>query len=143
MSGIILDTNVVSEPTRQQPDQRVCGWFEIHRGDDLYLTSTVIAELAQGIQRLAAGRRRGDLERWLDTLIANAFVGRILTFDVEAALIYGRLAADARAQGRAPKMGDAQIAAVAWREGMAVATRDVADFKALQVPVVNPWESGS
>ena len=59
MSGIILDTNVVSEPTRQQPDPRVGRWFEIHRGDDLYLTSTVIAELAQGIQRLAAGRRRG------------------------------------------------------------------------------------
>jgi hypothetical protein len=143
VSGIILDTNVVSEPTRQRPDQRVCGWFEIHRSDDLYLTSTVIAELAQGILRLAAGRRRGDLERWLDMLIAKAFVGRILTFDVQAALIYGRLVADARARGRSPKMGVAQIAAVAWREGMAVATRNITDFSDLQVAVVNPWDSGS
>jgi predicted nucleic acid-binding protein len=143
VSGVILDTNVISEPTRQRPDQRVSGWFEFHRGDDLYLTSTVIAELAQGIKRLPPGRRRNELERWLATLIADRFVGRIFTFDVEAALIYGRLVADAGAQGRPPKMGAAQIAAVAWREGMAVATRNVADFEALQVPVVNPWENGS
>lgn len=143
VSGIILDTNVISEPTRQEPDQRVCGWIETHRGEDLYLTSTVIAELAQGILRFAAGRRRDDLERWLDMLIARAFVGRILTFDVEAALIYGRLVADARTLGRSPKMGDAQIAAVAWREGMTVATRNVADFRDLQVAVVNPWDSAS
>ena len=143
MSGIILDTNVISEPTRQQPDERVSRWFEIHRGGDLYLTSTVIAELAAGIERLAAGWRRAELERWRDTLIAETFVERIFTFDVEAALIYGRLVADARAHGRDPKVSAAQIAAVAWREGLAVATRNVADFRDLQVPVVNPWESES
>ena len=100
----------------------------------------MIAEVAQGIERLPAGRRRRELERWLDTLIGDAFAGRI---DVEAGLIYGKLVANALAQGRTPKMGDAQIAAVAWREGMAVATADVADFENLQVPVVNPWESRS
>jgi predicted nucleic acid-binding protein len=51
--------------------------------------------------------------------------------------------ANALAQGRTPKVADAQIAAVAWREGMVVATRDVADFEALQVSVVNPWGNGS
>jgi predicted nucleic acid-binding protein len=143
VSGIILDTNVVSEPKRPLPAARVQVWFEGQRSDDLYLTSTVIAELAQGIERLPAGRRRSELERWLDTLIADAFAGRILMFDVEAALIYGKLVANALAQGRTPKVADAQIAAVAWREGMAVATRDVADFRALQVPVIDPWANGS
>ena len=64
-------------------------------------------------------------------------------FDVEAALIYGKLVANALAQGRTPTVADAQIAAVAWRDGMAVATRNVADFKALQVPVIDPWAKGS
>lgn len=143
MSSIILDTNVVSEPKRALPAIRVQMWFEAQRGDDLYLTSTVIAELAQGIERLPAGRKRNDLERWLETLMADTFAGRILAFDVEAALIYGKLVASALAQGRTPKMADAQIAAVAWREGMVVATRDTADFEVLQVPVVNPWENGT
>jgi predicted nucleic acid-binding protein len=140
VSGIILDTNVISEPTRPQPDERVSRWFEIHRDLDLYLTSTVIGELAVGIERMPAGRRRRDLERWRDTLIAETFAGRILIFDVEAALIYGRLIAEARALGRHPKLSDAQIAAVAWREGMAVATRNVADFRDLQAPVIDPWQ---
>lgn len=143
MSYIILDTNVVSEPKRALPAARVQRWFEAQRGDSLYLTSTVISELAQGIERLPAGRKRNDLERWLENLIADAFAGRILVFDVEAALICGKLVANALARGRTPKMADAQIAAVAWREGMAVATRDVADFRDLQVPVVNPWENGA
>jgi toxin FitB len=143
VSGIILDTNVVSEPMRALPAAGVQMWFEAQRGDDLYLTSTVIAELAQGIERMLPGRRRRDLERWLDRLIADAFAGRILVFDIEAALIYGKLVANALAQGWTPKVADAQIAAVAWREGMVVATRDVADFEALQVPVINPWETGS
>jgi toxin FitB len=142
VSCIILDTNVVSEPKRRLPAARVQMWFEAQRGDDLYLTSTVIGELAQGIERLPAGGRRSDLERWLDTLIADAFAGRILVFDVEAALIYGKLVAHALAQGRIPQVADAQIAAIAWREGMAVATRNVADFRVLQVPVVSPWENG-
>jgi toxin FitB len=143
VSAIILDTNVVSEPIRTLPDARVQIWFEAQRGDHLYLTSTVVAELAQGIERLPAGRRRRGLERWLLSLIGDAFVGRILVFDIEAALIYGKLVADALARGQTPKMGDAQIAAVARREGMTVATRDVADFEALQIPVVNPWEGAS
>lgn len=140
MTCIILDTNVVSEPKRALPDPRVQFWFEAQRGDDLYLTSTVIAELGQGIERLPAGRRRSDLQRWVDALIDDAFAGRILAFDVEAALMYGKLVANALAQGRTPKMGDAQIAAVARLQGMAVATRDVADFEAFQVPMINPWE---
>jgi predicted nucleic acid-binding protein len=140
VSGIILDTNVISEAKRALPATRVQKWFEAQRGDDLYLTSTVISELAQGIERLPAGKKRNDLERWLETLIADTFAGRIFVFDVEAALIYGRLVANAQAQGRTPKMADAQIAAIAWREGMAVATRNVADFRDLQVPLVNPWE---
>jgi predicted nucleic acid-binding protein len=59
--------------------------------------------------------------------------------DIEAALILGRLVSHASAQGRRPDMADAQIAAVAARERMAVATRDVTDFEPFAVPLVNPW----
>jgi len=142
MSGIILDTNVVSEPKRPSPDPKVRAWFESQDAERLYLTTTVIGELAVGIERLPAGRRRTDFRRWLDALITEDFSGRILTFDVEAALIYGRIVADALARGRPPTVGDAQIAAVARRERMAVASRDVRDFEALDVPIIDPWHVG-
>ena len=129
MNGIVLDTNVVSEPKRPRPDP-----------DRLFLTTTVICELAEGIERMLAGRRRRDFEGWLDGLVAEDFRERVLVLDVAAARLFGRLAASAYAQGRPPRMGDAQIAAVAVRDNnMAVATRDVADFEPFGVLLVDPW----
>jgi predicted nucleic acid-binding protein len=139
VSGIILDSNLISEPRRATPDPAVRAWFEAQDAERLYLTTTVIAELAAGIERMPRGRRRADLERWLQALIAEDFVDRILDFDVAAALIYGKLVAEALARGRPPTVGDAQIAAVARREGMAVATRDVYDFEPLGVRIIDPW----
>jgi toxin FitB len=142
MRGIILDTNVVSEPRRPAPDPRVRSWFEAQDVDRLYLTTTVIGELAVGIERLPSGRRRGDFRRWLDRLISEDFAGRILVFDVAAALIYGKLVAVALARGRPPTVGDAQIAAVAQRDGMAVASRDIRGFDSLDVSIIDPWQGG-
>jgi hypothetical protein len=142
MNGIILDTNVVSEPKRPMPDAKVRSWFAVQNVDRLYLTTTVIAELAVGIERLPSGRRRTEFRRWLEALVQEDFAGRILVFDVPAALIYGQLVAGALAQGRPPTVGDAQIAAVAHRDGMAVASRDSRGFECLDVTLINPWQGG-
>lgn len=58
MRGIILDTNVISEPKRPSPDPNVREWF-VRQETDRYLTSTVICELAAGIARMPRWRRRG------------------------------------------------------------------------------------
>jgi predicted nucleic acid-binding protein len=140
MRGIILDTNVVSEPRRPAPHPKVQAWFAGQDPEQLYLTTTVIGELAVGIERLPPGRRRADLRRWLDALITEDFAGRILMLDVESAQIYGKLVAEALARGRPPTVGDAQIAAVARRNGMAIASRDIAGFETLDVPIIDPWD---
>jgi toxin FitB len=140
MRGIILDTNVVSEPRRPAPHPKVQEWFAAQDPEQLHLTTTVIGELAVGIERLPAGRRRADLRCWLDALIIEDFAGRILMVDVESALIYGKIVAEALARGRPPTVGDAQIAAVALRNGMAIASRDIAGFEALDVPIIDPWD---
>jgi len=140
MTGVILDTNVISEPKRPRPDPNVRAWFESQDPESLFLTSTVVAELALGIERVPLGRRRSDFERWLGTIVGQTFMGRILAFDTEAALLYGRLVFQAGKVGWSPTVGDAQIAAVALREGMAVATRDVHGFEPLGVEIINPWD---
>jgi toxin FitB len=61
---------------------------------------------------------------------------------VAAALIYGKLVAAALARGRPPTVGDAQIAAVAQRDGMAVASRDIRGFDSLDVSIIDPWQGG-
>jgi hypothetical protein len=139
MRGVILDTNVVSEPRRPVPDPNVKAWFAAQQPEQLYLTTTVIAELAVGIERMPPGRRRASFQRWLDALLTEDFATRILTFDVEAALIYGKMVAEAVARGRPPTVGDAQIAAVARRHRMAVASRDIRAFETLDVAIIDPW----
>jgi len=140
VTGIVLDTCLVSEPQRPAPDASVIAWLESQDPDTLFLTATVVGELALGIERLPAGERRVRHEAWLDRIVTRLFVGRILPFDDAAALVYGRLVARAQSQGRPPQVGDAQIAAVARRHGMTVATRNVRDFEVFGVPVVNPWD---
>jgi toxin FitB len=137
--GTVLDTNVVSESKKPRPSPQVEAWFEQQDPDRLYLTVTVVSELSMGIERLPPGRKRRDLEQWLDDLLEREFSGRILSLDVPAARLAGRLAAAGIAQGRAGNMIDAQIAAVALRHGFLIATRDAEDFAPFAVPIVNPW----
>jgi predicted nucleic acid-binding protein len=94
MNGIDLDTNVIAEPRRPTPDPKVRAWFEVQEIERLYLTATVIGELAAGIERVPKGRRRVDFERWLQALVVEDF-GRVLAFDVKTALLYGKLVAGA------------------------------------------------
>jgi toxin FitB len=140
--GIVLDTNVISEPRRPRPEPNVTSWLAERSVERLYLTATVVGELAHGIAILPPGRRRGSFEAWLSELVNEQFAGRILSFDGEAALLFGQILATARARGRPADAGDAQIAAVARLHGMTVATRDVGDFEPLGVMVINPWDTG-
>lgn len=139
MSGIVLDTNVVSEIRLASPDAAVEAWFTRQSSESLFLTATVVGELAGGIERLPQGRRRTMLELWFDNLLQTEFRGRVLDYGVTAARRYGTMIAGATAQGRPPGISDAQIAAVAAVHGMTVATRDTRDFAAFGIALVNPW----
>jgi toxin FitB len=138
----VLDIHVISEAMRPAPDPRVQVWFARQNPEALHLAAPVVAELAEGIERLPRGWRKAALERWLNDLIDTDFAGRILPFEVADALLYGRLVATARAEGQTPKGSDAQIAAIARRHGMGVATRDVNHFAAFGIEIVDPWRAG-
>ena len=79
------------------------------------------------------------LETWIRNDLARQFRGRILPFDTEAAVIWGDLLAAGDRAGLPFPVVDAQIAAVARRHGMTVVTRNVRDFKLLNVPLLDPW----
>jgi toxin FitB len=139
--GIVLDTNVVSEPNRAQPHTNVARWFAAQAGDRLYVTTTTIAEIAFGIALLDRGRRRQGLDRWLNQAVLPAFAGRILAFETEDALRYGELMAKAHRSGQAPGVADGEIAAIAHRRGFALATRDTDRFAAFDLPLIDPWRT--
>jgi predicted nucleic acid-binding protein len=136
---IILDTNVISEPLEPNCDPLVRDWLDGQAIASLYITTTVLAELLAGIERLPVGRRRAGLQDGLDTALAPFITSRILPFDIAAARAYGSLLARARAAGKAIFFSDGQIAAIALVKNFAVATRDAGPFLAAGVKVIDPW----
>ena len=137
MNGFLLDTNVVSELTRDDPSPHVIRFLADH--DDLWLSSIVIHELEYGLRLLPAGRRR-DLLSAMVSSIVSTYQDRILTLDRTGAEWSARFRAQERRSGRVLDLGDALIAGIARANDLAVATRNVGDFQYLAIDVVNPWE---
>lgn len=137
---IVLDTNVASELMRPSPDVLVREWIRVRRGEGLRTTAITLAEIRYGIERLPAGRRRERLKMTADDVFA-AFAARLLPFDREAAAQYGPLVVGRERAGRPIDVVDAQIASICRSRGAALATRNVRDFDATGIEVVDPWDA--
>jgi predicted nucleic acid-binding protein len=135
----LLDTNVVSEWTKPNPDPRVVAWLESVDEDRVGLSVATLAEVRRGIERLAGGPKRRRLEEWLTHDLRERFEGRIFGVDADAADAWGRASARALAAGRASGEVDALIAGIADVNGLIVVTRDVDDFTPFGVETLNPW----
>ena len=136
---IVLDTNVVSEAMKPQPDAAVRAWLNDQAAQTLYLSSVTLAELLFGIRALPAGRRKNMLDRALTELLA-LFEDRILPFDTDAARHYADLAVTARNGGRGFPTPDGYVAAVAASRGFIVASRDRLPYEAAGLKVIDPWK---
>ena len=135
---ILLDTNVVSGPLEPRPDPTAIRWLDAQSRDDLYLPAIVAAELHYGWSILPAGKRR-RIQSDLVHRIIEQFEGRIVDFDLKAAVQFGRIMAAARAAGTPLPLVDGQIAAIASAHAAGVATRNVKHFALAGVAVLDPW----
>ena len=117
---ILVDTNVVSEPLRQNPDSRVTEWIDAQPLETLYLSAITVAELRFGVISLPAGRRRDLLNEDIEHRVLPLFAGRILAFDLAASQAYADLMANARSNGIAVAVSDGYIAATASTNGMGI-----------------------
>ena len=131
----LVDANVLSEPTKPAPDPRVVAWLRAHE-PDIAVDPVILGELRFGILILPKGRKRAALERWF-----SAGVGRLhcLPWDADTGLIWAELLARLRTTGKAMPMKDSLIAATAVFHGLAVATRNRADFVNAGVRIVDPF----
>ena len=141
MTGFLLDTNVPSELTRPESDARVEKWLDEADDEQLFLSVISLAEILRGIVVLPEGRRRRQLQRWLDGTLRPWFRGRILPVTEGIAERWAIPAGQRQLQGRPLRMADGLIAATALQHDLTLVTRNVRDFVGLGVSVVNPWES--
>jgi predicted nucleic acid-binding protein len=139
--NFLLDTTVVSEWTKPRPDPGVVAWLAEADEDRIFISVITVAELRHGVERLPAGARRDRLDAWLIEQIPLRFEDRLLAIDAETANGWGRVMARGQAGGRPVGAMDAFIAATAERHDLALVTRNVSDFNALGLRLVNPWSN--
>lgn len=132
----LIDTNVLSELRRPQPQPAVLDWFEKHPRRTLYLSVLTLGEIRKGIAKMPPGQRRDALDHWLEQDLALYFSGRLLPVDAATADAWGQLSA--RVQRPLPAI-DGLLAATAIRHGMSLVTRNTHDFEDLGLSVINPW----
>ena len=136
MTDYLLDTNVISETARQEPSVQVLGW--IRSLPSLRLPAITVYELAAGVKRLPSGKRRRFLEEWFADLMASDCA--VLPLDREGALACADLEVAARQQRRVIEHRDLLILGTAKAHSLGIATRNVAHFRGLSVPVYDPFE---
>lgn len=135
----LLDTMVASQRAKARPEPQVIGWLGAQSADALYLSVLTLGELRYGAERLPAGRKRRLLTAYASEL-EEAFEGRVLPFDTEAAASWAAVRRTAELRKRTLPTVDAMLAATAELHGLTLVTRNVRDFEGWGGPVLNLWE---
>ena len=131
---IVLDTNVLSEPLRIDPDPVVLAWLATQ--PDAIVAAISVGELLTGVARLPQGTRRRALTDGIERLLDASTV---LPYDDKAARQCARLQQSRRELGRPLAVEDGMIAATCLAHGATLATRNTHDFEYLGLTVINPW----
>jgi predicted nucleic acid-binding protein len=132
----LLDTNIVSETIRRQPDRTAISWLEQIPGEAMFVSVLTLGEIRKGIEPVADRKRRDKLRLWLDHELPAWFAGRLLPVDLAVADRWGRLLAEV---GRPVPAIDSLLAATALHYDLALVTRNIRDFGYPGLEVINPF----
>jgi len=135
--SFLVDTDVLSEPTKLQPSAKAESWLEANQ-TLLYTSAITLGELTRGIELLPAGAKRARMERWLEE-VRRTMSGRILAFNSRVAVTWGKLVAQLDREGHKMPLADSLIAAIAKRHQLTVTTRNTPDFVRAGLRVLNPF----
>ena len=138
MAGFLIDTNVVSELTRSEPNLNVVAFLDTQ--PDIWLSTVVLHELEYGLGLLPAGKRRDELSSIIANLVAE-YGDRIIPLERAEAQAAAELRVAAKNSGKVLHLGDALIAGTAKMHALTIASRNITDFDGLGVPIANPWNT--
>ena len=135
----LLDTNVVSEFQRPQPDANVAAWILAQAEEEMCISTISLAEVRRGIAMMPDGRRKRELDHWLKAELPQRFERRVIDVTPAVADQWGETMAGAKRQGVGLDPMDGFIAATAKALNLTLATRNIKDFDRLGIALKNPW----
>jgi len=138
---IILDTDVIVETQKPNPDPLVMSFLDQLDPTTTYITSLTVAELLYSVDRMPSGSSKRALEDAIFKISQDDFKDRVLACDLSAASHYAIRAADAKGRnGVTVGFADGLIGGIARSNCAKVATRNVRTFEAMGIDTINPWE---
>jgi hypothetical protein len=132
----LLDTMVVSEPTKTRPNPEVDTWLRSQPPQCVFMSVLSLGEVLFGIRRLPPGQRRTQLTAWHHESLSVFFAGRVLNIDHNVADVWAGMRAHMR---RSLSPIDGLIAATALSHDLVLVTRNERHLAGLGVRVMNPW----
>ncbi len=137
--SFLLDTCTISEPKQKQPNGRVLEWLDAQDQSKLFLSVLTIGEVRKGITRLESGRKKAELEKWLEKL-RTRFSRRILSLSEKTFLVWGRMYGEFERNGIVRPAFDSLLEATALEHDLIFVTRNVKNFQNSSVTILNPWK---
>lgn len=138
---IVLDTNVLSETLRPEPDTKVLAWLEAQPRTAIFTTTVTRGELFYGVRLLPEGQRKTSLLGAVLAIFDQDLAGQVLSFDNASADAYAGIAASHKIAGKPISQFDAMIAAITHSRGASLATRNIKDFTDCGVELIDPWQA--
>jgi len=135
----LLDTNVIAELIKKEPNLGVLNWMDERDESALFLSVITFGELQKEISKLSDKDRAARLQVWIDQDLTERFHGRTLSLDLNILMTWGQIQGNSEKVGIALPVMDSLIAATAITHNLTVVTRNVKDIERCQVPVCNPW----
>ena len=134
----LLDTNIISEPLKAIPDQKVLDSLKMHEGKTV-LCSPVLHELQYGMERLPLSKKKVFILEYINMVIMPSLP--ILPYGPEAAVTHAGLRAKLEAKGRTIGFVDSQIASIAIANNLILVTRNIKDFENIEGLKLENWFS--
>lgn len=136
--SFLLDTCVISELTKEQPDQNVVAWYSDCPEDQLFISALTLGEIQYGIDLLETGKQQSDLLVWFEQ-ICRAFRQTTVPVDQSISLRWGRECARLQKKGKLLPLIDGLLACSAIELNYILVTRNTNNFSDIDVPLLNPW----
>jgi toxin FitB len=135
----LLDTNIISENFRKQPNNNVLAWLGGVPMDQTRISSASLGELSRGIHQLNQSKRKTELQTWYADTRAT-YSQRVIAADDVVFECWAEELERLKRIGRTPQILDALIAATALAHNLVMVTRNVEDFKIFNLEIINPFE---
>jgi predicted nucleic acid-binding protein len=135
----ILDTNIISELIRENPDYNVVSFVDSLPEEHIYLSVITIGEIYFGIQKLQDGKKKNGMLAWFQNDLLQRFDGKILEIDTHTMVAWGEINASLKASGAPMPIMDSLIAATCKAGNHTLVTRNIKDFVRLDIALIDPF----